>query len=138
MASLNRVTLIGNVGKDCELRYLANGTPQGTFTLAVNRSYKAGDEWKQETEWANIVVWRDVAERAAQNVLKGKSVYVEGRLSTRSWDDDQGKKHYKTEIVAEKVMLLDKRDDAPQSGNAGRRAKPAQDDWATEPDDLPF
>jgi single-strand DNA-binding protein len=103
--------LIGNAGKDAELRYLANGTPQAKFSLAVNRNFKGADgEWKEETEWFNIVVWAALAERISQNITKGKQLYVEGRLSTRSWDDDQGVKHYMTEVVAQDLKILERRE----------------------------
>lgn len=113
MVSLNKVMLIGNVGKDPEMRYTANGTAQTSFSLAVNRNYRDPantGEWKEETEWFNIVVWRDLAERLAQNLTKGKQVYVEGRFSTRTWDDDQGVKHYRTEVIANDVKMLGARD----------------------------
>src|SRR5512135_2860318 len=99
--------LIGNVGKDAELRYLGNGTAQSKFSLAVNRNFRGPDgNWQEQTEWFNIVVWADLAERISQNVTKGKSVYVEGRLQTRTWDDDQGQKHYMTEVIAQSVLML--------------------------------
>ncbi len=111
--------LIGNAGRDAELRYLANGTAQAQFSLAVNRSYRGPDnEWKEETEWFNIVAWRELAERLSQNVTKGKQVYVEGRLQTRTWDDDQGVKHYRTEVIANSVLQLGSRE-APGGGAAG-------------------
>ena len=119
MASLNKVMLIGNVGKDAELRYLASGTPQAKFSLAVNRNFKGADgEWKEETEWFNIVVWAALAERISQNVTKGKQIYVEGRLSTHSWDDDQGVKHYMTEVIANDLKILERRE-AGQGGAGG-------------------
>ncbi|MBA4179931.1 MAG: single-stranded DNA-binding protein [Anaerolinea sp.] len=119
MASLNKVMLIGNAGKDAELRYLANGTAQAKFSLAVNRNFKAADgEWKEETEWFNIVVWAALAERISQSVTKGKQLYVEGRLSTRSWDDDQGVKHYMTEVIAQDLKILERRE-AGQGGGSG-------------------
>lgn len=122
MASLNKVMLIGNAGKDAELRYLANGTPQAKFSLAVNRNFKGPDgEWKEETEWFNIVIWAALAERISQNVTKGKQIYVEGRLSTRTWDDDQGVKHYMTEVIANDLKILERRE-AGQGGGSG-------DDW---------
>ena len=119
MASLNKVMLIGNAGKDAELRYLANGTAQAKFSLAVNRNFKGADgEWKEETEWFNVVMWAGLAERISQYVTKGKQVYVEGRLSTHSWDDDQGVKHYMTEVIANDLKFLDRRE-AGQSGGGG-------------------
>jgi single-strand DNA-binding protein len=166
MVSLNKVMLIGNAGKDPEMRYTANGTAQTTFSLAVNRNYRdpgGSGEWKEETEWFNVVAWRELAERLAQNVTKGKQLYVEGRIQTRTWDDDQGVKHYRTEVIANDVKMLGARD--PQtggssewgdgassfrggSGGAQRASTPARGNFANrgggggageiEPDDLPF
>jgi single-strand DNA-binding protein len=118
MASLNKVMLIGNAGRDAELRYLANGTAQAQFSLAVNRNYRGPDgEWKEDTEWFNVVAWRELAERLSQTVTKGKQLYVEGRLQTRSWDDDQGQKHYRTEVIAQTVLQLGSRE--PQVAGSG-------------------
>ena len=110
MASLNKVMIIGNAGRDAELRYLANGTPQSLFSLAVNnrRKNKQTGEYEDETEWFNVIIFGDTAERISQYITKGKSIYVEGRLQTRTWDDDQGQKHYKTEVIAQSVQLLGK------------------------------
>ena len=117
MASLNKVMLIGNAGKDAELRYLSNGTAQAKFSLAVNRNFKGPDgEWKEETEWFNIVIWAALAERISQNVTKGKQIYVEGRLSTRTWDDDQGVKHYMTEVIANDLKILERREPGQGAG----------------------
>lgn len=117
MASLNKVMLIGNAGRDAELRYLSSGTAQAQFSLAVNsnRRNQAG-EWEEQTEWFNIVLWGDAAERTSQYITKGKSIYVEGRLQTRSWDDDQGVKHYRTEVIAQTVKLLDRREGGQGGG----------------------
>jgi single-strand DNA-binding protein len=118
MASLNKVMLIGNVGRDPEMRYTANGTAQTSFSIAVNRNFRGPDgEWKEETEWFNIVAWRDLAERLSQNVVKGRQVYVEGRLQTRTWDDDQGVKHYRTEVIANSVLLLGPRERGAEGGD---------------------
>jgi single-strand DNA-binding protein len=156
MASLNKVMLIGNAGRDAELRYLANGTAQAQFSLAVSRNFRGPDgDWKEETEWFNIVAWRELAERLSQSVTKGKQVYVEGRFQTRTWDDDQGQKHYRTEVIAQSVLLLGRREagDAAAGGGgwnddgaaaAGRPAAPARsarfEGGAAEidADDLPF
>lgn len=156
MANLNKVMIIGNAGRDAELRYLASGRPQAQFTVAVNHSWRnqQSNEWEQQTEWFNIVVWGDLAERISQYITKGKQVYVEGRLQTRNWDDDQGQKHYRTEVIANTVQLLERR----EGGEGGNRG--GGDDWGNgspsrpqqrqsggggysrggdmEPDDLPF
>lgn len=111
MASLNKIMLIGNAGKDAELRYLSSGTAQSQFSLAVNRNFRGPDgNWQEETEWFNVVVWRELAERVSQNITKGKQVYVEGRLQTRSWDGDDGQKHTRIEVIAQTVLTLGPRD----------------------------
>jgi single-strand DNA-binding protein len=131
MASLNKVMLIGNAGKDAELRYLSTGTAQSQFSLAVNsRRRGQNGEWEDQTEWFNIVIWADQAERVSQYITKGKQVYVEGRLQTRTWDDDQGVKHYRTEVIAQTIQLLGSRQDAgeaasPAVGATAPRATPA-------------
>ena len=117
MASLNKVILIGNTGKDAELRYLASGVAQAQFSIAVNRNTRGVDgEWTQETDWFNVVVWRELAERISQNVTKGKQVYVEGRLQQRSWDDNQGVKQTRFEVVANTVLLLGRNESGPGGG----------------------
>lgn len=128
MANLNKVMLIGNVGKDAELKYMASGAAQATFSVAVNsnRKNKAG-EWESETEWFSVVLWGDTAERLAQHISKGKAIYVEGRLQTRSWDDDKGTKHYRTEVIGQAVQLLDRKANDEQRGGYER-----------DVDDLPF
>ncbi len=119
MASLNKVILIGNTGRDAELRYLASGVAQASFTIAVNRNTRGADgEWTQETDWFNVVVWRELAERISQQVTKGKQVYVEGRLQQRSWDDNQGVKQTRLEVVANTVLLLGRN----ESGQGGAGA----------------
>src|SRR6187401_2224788 len=94
---LNKVMLIGHLGKDPEMRYTANGSAVTTFSLAVNRSYASDGERSEETEWFNIVAWSKLAEQLSQHLLKGQKVFVEGRFSTRSWDGQDGQKHYRTE-----------------------------------------
>lgn len=117
MASLNKVMLIGNAGKDAELRYTSSGTPQSQFSLAVNNRRKnPAGEWEDQTEWFNIVLFGDTAERVSQYITKGKQLYVEGRLQTRSWDDDQGLKHYRTEVIANTIQLLGSREGGQTGG----------------------
>lgn len=114
-ANLNKVMLIGNVGKDADLRYSSNGLATATFSLAVNNRRKRDDgEWEDQTEWFACVLFAEQAERVAQYILKGKPLYVEGRLQTRSWDDDQGVKRYRTEVIASTIQLLGSRDDQRQ------------------------
>lgn len=107
MASLNRASLIGNVGRDAELRFTANGTAQAQFSLAVNNRKKgAAGEWEDATEWFNVVLFGDMAERLSERIVKGAQVYVEGRFQTRSWEGAGGEKRYKTEVIANSVQLL--------------------------------
>jgi single-strand DNA-binding protein len=105
--SLNKVTLIGHVGKDPEVRYTNSGVAVASFTLATNdrRKDKSG-EWTEHTEWHSIVVWDKLAEICSQYAKKGKQIYLEGRLQTRDWDDKDGNKRKTTEIVASDVILL--------------------------------
>ena len=108
---LNKVMLIGNLGKDPEMRYTANGSARTTFSLAVSRSFGGGPEGgerREETEWFNVVAWQRLAELVAQHLQKGRKVYVEGRLSTRSYDGQDGQKRYITEVVAAQVLFLDR------------------------------
>src|ERR1035437_6227694 len=128
--SLNKAMIIGNLGRDPEMRYTPNGQAVTHVTVAVNRNYKdASGEWKEETEWFRVVAWGPLAERTAENLRKGRKVYVEGRLQTRTWDDKDGQKHYTTELVANDVKALDPRpreDGAPDSGGArAARSGPA-------------
>lgn len=105
--SLNKVMLIGNAGKDAELRFTANGTAQAQFSLAVNSRHRGtSGEPEEQTEWFNVILWRDQAEKLSQYITKGKQVYVEGRLQTRTWNDEGGQKHYRTEVIANTVQLL--------------------------------
>lgn len=106
MASLNRVMLIGNLGADPELRYSANGTAVTNFSVAVNESWTSDGEKHDRTEWFNIVTWNKTAEICAEHLSKGSQVYIEGRLQTRSWEGQDGKKNYRTEVVGDKVQFL--------------------------------
>lgn len=133
MPSLNKVQIIGHMGRDAELQYLASGTPVMKFSVATTESYKQGNEWKQKTEWFNIVQFGEAAERKSETLHKGDTVYVEGKLQTRTWDKDDGTKAYFTEVNASSVLLLKQKDEsAPRQGN----------DWGNasdvDPDDLPF
>lgn len=119
--SVNKVFLIGHLGKDAETKFTPSGVAKTTFSLATNRRVKdqqTGD-WKDETDWHNIVLWR--SENIANYLLKGKQIHVEGRLSTRSYDDKDGNKRWITEVVAEEVILLG------GAGQAGGRAEGTED-----------
>ena len=104
--SVNKVILIGNLGRDAETKFTPSGAAVTRFSVATTRRWKDGqtNEWKEETNWTNVTVWRQ--ENVANYLLKGKQVYVEGRIQTRSYDDKEGKKVYTTEVVADEVILL--------------------------------
>jgi single-strand DNA-binding protein len=109
---LNKVQIIGHLGKEPEMRYTPSGKPVTTFTVAVSRSWNTGDgERHSETEWFNIVAWGNLAEICKQYLTKGQQVYVEGRLQTRRWEDKEGGKHASVEIVANEMMMLGERRD---------------------------
>jgi single-strand DNA-binding protein len=111
--SVNKVILVGNLGKDPEVKYTPQGTPVAKITLATNERYKDKDgNWQDRTEWHNVVLWQRLAEIAGEYLKKGGKVYIEGRLQTRSWDDKQtGQKKYMTEVVANDLVLLGGRGD---------------------------
>jgi len=108
MASLNKVMLIGNLGKDPEVRAIPSGVKVANFSIATTESYtdKNSGQKVEKTEWHNIVMWRGLAEIAEKYLKKGKQIFVEGRLQTRSWDDQTGQKKYMTEIVADNMVML--------------------------------
>ena len=107
MSSLNKVMLIGRLGKDPEVRYTSSGTPVATFSVATSEQWKDGNGQKQEkTEWMNIVVWSKLAEVVKKYLTKGAQVYLEGKLTTRKWQDREGGQRYTTEVVANKMVLL--------------------------------
>ena len=109
MVSLNKVMLIGNVGKDPEMRFTPSGNPVTSFSVATNRVFNTPEgEKKQETDWFNVVAWNKLAEQCNQFLSKGKLVYVEGRLRNRSWDGTDGQKHFRTEVIANRVTFLDR------------------------------
>ena len=142
MASLNKVQIIGNLGADPEMRFTANGRAVATFRVAVNRRYQTAEgERREETEWVRVVAWARLAELAGQYLTKGRQVYVEGRLQTRQWDDQDGNRRYMTEVVAQDIQFLDRSSGAPYDdadfGGAGAGAG-AGAGGDVEPDDLPF
>jgi single-strand DNA-binding protein len=115
--SVNKVILIGNLGKDPEVKYTPQGTPVAKLTLATNERYKdKSGEWQDRTEWHNVVLWQRLAEIAGEYLKKGGKVYIEGRLQTRSWDDKQtNQKRYMTEVVANDLVLLGGRGEGGES-----------------------
>ena len=104
---LNKVMVIGHLGKDPEMRYTPSGRPVTTFTLAVSRTWNSADgERHTETEWFNVVAWGNLAEICSQKLSKSQQVYIEGRLQTRSWEDEHGQRHFRTEVVANEMIIL--------------------------------
>ena len=109
MAGLNKVMIIGNVGTDPEMRYTANGRAVTSFRVAANRNYTTPEgERREETEWFAVVAWQKLAEQCSQYLQKGRRVYVEGRLRTRSWDTPDGQRRFRTEVIADRVIFLDR------------------------------
>ncbi len=119
--SFNKVLLIGNVGKDPEVRHLETGVAVASFTLATTERYKdRSGVMQDQTEWHNIVCWRNLAELSEKYINKGSQIFVEGKIRTRSWNDQTGQKRYTTEIVADNIRLLGKRADSNEQGGYGR------------------
>lgn len=108
---LNKVMIIGRLGRDPEMRFTSGGRPVSAFSVAVNRTWTTGEgDRHEETEWFNVVAWGNLAETCKQYLHKGQTVYIDGRLHTRSWEDPAGQKHFRTEVVAnEMIMLGDRR-----------------------------
>ena len=126
--SVNKVILVGNLGRDAETRFTPGGVARTTFSIATSRRWKDQQtgEWKEETDWHNVVLWRQ--ENLANYLSKGKQIYVEGRLQTRNYEDKDGKKVYTTEVVADEVILL---------GGRGAEASPAADESRGQPVSMP-
>jgi single-strand DNA-binding protein len=141
MASLNKVMLIGNLGKDPEVRFTASGQGVTSFSLATSEKFKdkTSGEWVERTEWHKVTLWGKLAELAGEYLSKGKTVFIEGRLQTRKYDKD-GVTHYSTEIVGDKMEFLSPKGErsgsdtptAPKSGGTSYDEPPFQDD------DIPF
>ena len=151
---VNKVILIGNLGSDPEVRYTPDGVPVANFNLATSESWNDRNtgERQERTEWHRLVLWRKLAEIAGQYLKKGARIYVEGKLQTRSWDDQSGQKRYTTEVVVNDMQMLDSRSEGGGGGSGysdrpagGQNAGPAAQSEAPPPpgpggddDDLPF
>ncbi|HPM76707.1 MAG TPA: single-stranded DNA-binding protein [bacterium] len=122
MASFNRVILMGNLTRDPELRYTGGGTAVCSLSLAVNRRVKKGDRWEEEASFFDIVVFGKIAENSAEYLAKGRPVLVEGELVQRRWDDQEGRKRSKVEVVANTVQFLGGRGDSAGGSGGGSRA----------------
>jgi single-strand DNA-binding protein len=126
---LNKVMLIGNLGRDPEMRYTPSGKPVTSFSMASSRSWISSDgERKEETEWFNIVAWGNLAEICNQHLSRGQQVYIEGRLQTRSWEDANGQRHFRTEVVANEMIILGNR--------SGYNNHSSADDYVSAEEDL--
>ena len=140
---LNKCMVIGHLGADPEMRYTANGSAVTSFRVASSRNFTDGSgERREETEWFRVVTWNRLAETCAQYLTKGRLVYVEGRLQTRQWDDQQGQRRYTTELIAETVQFLGGGRDGGGSGGSGFAspgfATGSDNEGDIDPDDLPF
>jgi single-strand DNA-binding protein len=140
MVSLNKIMLIGNVGTDPEMRFTANGNPVTSFRVATGRSYTTSEgERRQETEWFTVVAWKKQAESCNQFLTKGQRVYVEGSLRTRSWEGRDGQKRVTAEVIANRVLFLDRQAVAPLPGEEIPVEAPVEAaEEEVEPEDLPF
>ena len=137
MVGLNKMIAIGNVGTDPEMRYTPNGNPVTSFRLATSRVYTSADgERHQDTEWFTIVAWNQLAEQCNQYLGKGRRAYVEGRLRSRSWDGQDGQTRFRNEIIANRVLFLD-RAPGPQAEDAEPGTSP-ESTGTTNAEDLPF
>jgi single-strand DNA-binding protein len=154
MAGVNKAIIIGNLGRDPEIKYTQSNVPVANFSVATTESWKDRNsgEWQEKTEWHRVVAWRHLAERAERYLKKGKQVYIEGRIETRKWTGQDGNDRYTTEIVANQLMILGRRDEGESGGLAQQQAAgapgasggftppdpPAGGGTADEDDDLPF
>lgn len=135
--SLNKVMIIGNVGRDPEMRYTPDGKAQAKFSVAVSRAWTNQEgERKEETEWFNVVAWDKLAEICGEYVKKGQKIYVEGRLQTRTWEGQDGQKHKTTDLVARDVVFMSARTRTTSPDEEGVAPQPAGVD--VDPADLPF
>lgn len=142
--SVNKVILIGNLGKDPEVRHLENGAAVANFPLATSESYKDRNSGERvsQTDWHNIVVWRGLADVAEKYLKKGNKVYIEGKLKTRSWEDQNGNMRYTTEVVADNLTMLGRAGDNEGGYNDNLSGNSVEDSFTglsdNETDDLPF
>lgn len=145
MASLNKVMLIGNLGKDPEVRFTGGGQAVANFPIATTEKWKNKEgTWEEKTEWHNIVVWGKLAELCREYLHKGRSAYIEGRLQTRSWQDKDGNKRYTTEVIAQTVQFLGGKnagDSGPRDAGPSPSQAPSSQEGPpafNEDEDIPF
>lgn len=120
-AGLNRVSLIGNLGKDPEMRYTPSGTAVGNLRIGVTERRKEGEEYKDQTEWVSVVLFGKTAENASKFLQKGRQVFVEGRLQTRTWEDKTGQTRYTTEVIANQLLFLGSKEGGAGGGGSFAR-----------------
>jgi len=131
MAGINKVILVGNLGKDPEIRYTPSGTAIANFTIATSETYnkKDGSGKETKTEWHNIVAFNKLAEICGEYLSKGKQVYIEGKIQYRTWDDKDGNKKYTTEIIANTMQMLGRKEEADKGNDVeGKKGAPDLDD----------
>lgn len=144
MASLNKVMLIGNLGKDPEVRHTASGMAVATFSVATSERVKnkQTNEWEKKTDWHNVVLWDKLATLAGQYLTKGSTVYIEGRLQTRKWQDRDGNARYTTEVVGNSLEFLSTKGEGGRTGGADSSFESTGSSISGEPpfqdDDIPF
>jgi single-strand DNA-binding protein len=148
MGSVNKVILVGNLGSDPEVRFTAGNQPVTHFNLATSESWRdKSGEMTTKTEWHRVVMWGKLAETAGQHLAKGRQIYVEGKLRSRSWEGKDGVKKYTTEVIADKFVFLGSKGDRPVDRQAGGRQAGPQDEPVeytqpdsppADPDDIPF
>ena len=126
--SLNKILLIGNLGADPEMRYTASGKPVASFRMATNRQFKVEGVLKKETDWFSVIAFGRLAEICSEFLKKGKPVFVEGSLHTRSWTDAQGTKHFRTEVIAQGLRFIGRRDAQPADNDEAESAPANHDD----------
>ncbi|RVT98135.1 single-stranded DNA-binding protein [Mucilaginibacter limnophilus] len=138
MSGINKVILIGHLGKDPEIRYLEGGVSVASFPLATSETFNKDGKKVEQTEWHNIVMWRSLADVAAKYLQKGKLVYIEGKLRTRSFEDKEGIKKYTTEVVAENFTMLGRKSDFEGDNRPITKTDSASEFNPSDADDLPF
>jgi single-strand DNA-binding protein len=137
--SVNKVILVGNVGQDPEVKYTASGVPVARVSLATNERFKdRNDQWQDRTEWHSIVAWQRLAEIVGEYVRKGSKLYVEGKLQTSTWEDRNGEKKYRTQIVARDILLLGSRDNGQEEKTEMATAESNSEPAPVTDEDIPF
>jgi len=138
MVGLNTMTVIGNLGTDPEMRYTPNGNPVTSFRIATTRTYTSSDgERQQDTEWFTVVAWNQLAELCNQYLSKGRRAYVDGRLHSHSWDGPDGQTRFRNEIIADRVLFLDRQGTGQSSSPEEQQGGPPNES-SIEAEDLPF